>query len=152
MHIILLVILALSGLVWGIITMQREMRRRAWAKQNTTPLFAIEDPRELAAVLCFGYLKLGGDPTSEQKDALTGYFASELNYNANEATEMYRYASYVIGTDPNYADKLSDIVKPSLHQLNAPQKASILSLLKSLAATPTRAQAQFRETLGNLLA
>ena len=64
MHIILLVILALSGLVWGIITIQREMRRREWAKQNTTPLFSIQDPRELAAVLCFGYLKLGGDPTA----------------------------------------------------------------------------------------
>jgi hypothetical protein len=46
------------------------MRRRQWAQQNTTPLFGIDDPKELAVVLCFGYLKLGGELTAEQKSTL----------------------------------------------------------------------------------
>ena len=143
MHIILLVILAISGLVWGIITLQREIRRRQWQKQNTTPLYSLEDPRELAVVLAFGYLKLGGDPTSEQKASLIGYYQSELNYSPKDATEMYRYASFVIGTDANYASKLRQITSPSIKKTTEEQRQSILSLLSSLSTDTTDDQRAF---------
>ncbi len=147
MHIILLIILAVSGLIWGIITLQREIRRRQWAKQNTTPLFSLEDPRELAVVLSFGYTKLGGDPTTEQKEQLIAYYQSEFKYSPDAANEMYSYASFVVGTDPNYADKVPQIVKPCIEKINAEQKHSIINLLGELNASPTAAQSNFKEEI-----
>ncbi|MEM8501487.1 MAG: hypothetical protein AAF542_26000 [Pseudomonadota bacterium] len=150
MHIILLVVLAISGLVWGIITLQREIRRRQWQKQNTTPLYSLEDPRELAAVLAFGYLKLGGDPTNEQKKTLVGYYQSELSYSSSDANEMYRYASFVIGTDANYASKLRQITSPSIQKTTKDQRSSILSLLSSISTEATNDQRVFYRELEEL--
>ena len=150
MHIILLVILAISGLVWGIITLQRELRRRQWQKQNTTPLFSLEDPRELAVVLAFGFLKLGGDPTNEQKESLIGYYQSELSYSSSDAKEMYRYAAFVVGTDANYATKLRQITSPSIQKTTEHQRRSILSLLNSISVDKTKEQSVFYQELEKL--
>jgi hypothetical protein len=66
------------------------MRRRQWAQQNTTPLFGIDDPKELAVVLCFGYLKLGGELTAEQKSTLVACYQSELGSSAQAQAKFYQ--------------------------------------------------------------
>ena len=143
MHIVLIILLVLSGLVWGIVNLQREIRRRQWSKQNITPLFSIEGPRELVATLAFALLKSGGDLTTDQKSTLIKKYEDELEFSSKDATEMYSYASYLIGTDPNYSAKIKDIASPSLDKFSDSQKTSTLTLLQSLLTQPTNAQSQF---------
>lgn len=152
MHIILLVILALSGLIWGIVSLQREMRRRQWAKKNITPLFSIEGPRELVAVLAFALLKCGGDLTTEQKETLIQKYENDLSFSEKDAAEMYSYASFLVGTDPNYTAKVRDISAPALDKFSADQRASAIALLQSLLIQPTEMQSQFIEDVKSTFA
>lgn len=143
MHIALLVIAALSGLVWGIVHLQREIRRREWAKKNITPLYSLEKPRDLVATLAFALLKCGGELTREQKEALTSLYQDELKYTEREATEMYSYASYLTTTDPNYADKVGQICALALDNFSEEQRQSVVSLLESLPDIRADAQIKF---------
>ena len=145
MHIILIILLVLSGLVWGIVNLQREIRRRQWAKQNINPLFSIESPRELMATLAFALLKCGGDLTTDQKNALLESYEKNLEYSSKDAVEMYSYASYLISTDPNYNDKIGNIAATALGNFSNNQKTSALSLLQDLVTEPTEAQSRFIE-------
>lgn len=140
MHILLLTAVVLSGLVWGIVNLQREMRRRQWEKQNVTPLFAIEKPRELVATLGLALLKCGGDLTMEQKDSLIRLYEEELQFSPKEAIEMYSYASYLISTDPNYAEKVKDICAPAMANFSDSQRESAMDLLAGLVDTLTDGQ------------
>ena len=142
MHIILL-LAVVSGLIWGIVHLQREIRRRKWEKMNTTPLFNISSPRELTAVLLFGLVKCGGDPTSEEKDRLIRLYSDELEYSDKDAPEIYSYASYVVGTDVNFAAKVSKIVAPALDAYSESQKAITLQLLEQFVDGRTSAQDMF---------
>jgi len=151
MHVILLIILALSGLMWGIVNLQRELRRREWAAKNTTPLFSIESPRELAATLAFAALACGGELTSDQKQALIQLYEDELNFSSDGANEMYAYASYLISTDPNYATRVRQIVAPVLEELTSQQCVSTLDMVQNLVAEPTVTQLEFISQLKAVL-
>ncbi len=152
MHIALILAVVLSGLVWGIVNLQREIRRRQWEKKNITPLFTIQKPRDLVATLGFALLKCGGDLTSEQKNALLRLYQEELKFSANDAAEMYSYASYLISTDPNYADKVREIAAPVIGEFTDEQRRSLLSLLQGLIENATEGQKRFlddvREVFG----
>ena len=143
MHILILAAAVLSGLIWGIITLQREIRRRQWQKMNTTPLYSIESPRELTAVLLFGLVRCGGDPTSDEKNRLIATFCDELGYSKKDGKEMYSYASYVVGTDANFASKVSKIVEPAIGAYTESQRESTVHLLEALVSDPTSSQIEF---------
>lgn len=152
MHIVLLVVLALSGLVWGIVNLQREMRRRQWATKNTTPLYNIDKPRDLVATLAFALLKCGGDLTAEQKEGLIASYVNDLNYSEKQANEMYGYASYLVSTDPNYASKAKEIAAPALAKFNSAQRESALTLIQQLVAQPGKLQNDFLNDIRSIFA
>ncbi len=143
MHIFLLLALVLSGLVWGLVNLQREMRRREWSKKNITPLYSIADPRELVATLALGLLKCGGEITAEQKSQLLRVYQEQLKFDEKRANEAFGYASYVLGTDPNYADRVRDIMAPALAKFNEEQRQSTKTILAELEPSPVQSQERF---------
>lgn len=143
MHIALLFAAVVSGLIWGIVHLQRELRRREWAKKNITPLYSIDKPRDLVAVLCFALLKSGGDITREQKESLLKVYEDELQFTQHDAAEMYSYASYLLSTDPNFSDKARRICAPALESFTDEQRKLGLGLLRGLLESPTDDQLRF---------
>lgn len=143
MHIALLIAAVISGLIWGIVHLQRELRRREWAKKNITPLYSLEKPRDLVAVLCFALLKCGGEITREQKESLLRLYEDELQYSGKEAAELYSYASYLISTDPNFSDKVREICAPALGNFTEEQKGLAVNLLRGLLDGATDEQLRF---------
>ncbi len=52
-------------------------RRHTWrSKLDANPLFLLEDPKEIAALLAVGVAKIDGDMSSEEKRALLAEFES----------------------------------------------------------------------------
>ncbi len=162
MHIIIAAISAIAGLVWALNSLQRSgvnlnsfnpfywLRRRRWSEQIVNPLYAIESPRELTAVLAFGVLKLAGDPTVEQKRKLLKLFVDELRYSEKEAGEMYIVASHLIGTDPNYEVHADTIMKTALPSYSDEQKQLTLNLIRTISASfdaATAAQSKFVDAI-----
>ncbi|MCI5105115.1 MAG: hypothetical protein MRY76_00210 [Pseudomonadales bacterium] len=143
MHIALLLAAVLAALVWGLVHLQRETRRREWARKNITPLYSLEEPRDLVAVLAFAFLKCGGEITREQKESLLQLYQEVLKYSDKQAGEMYSYASYLITTDPNFADKVREIARPGLGNFSEEQRESVSGLLRGLVEEPVGEQVRF---------
>ena len=147
MHIVIAVITALAGLIWALVALQNAglnlnhlnpfywVRRRKWEKKQIVPLFALDSPRELAAVLMFAAMRQGGDPTTEQKDELLGLYQTELKYDDKQSTEMYAVASHLLDTDPNYMHKVREIIAPSLEAMTEEQRSSTSELVRRCAGS-----------------
>lgn len=145
MHIIIAAITAIAGLIWALNALQRSgfdlnslnpffwMRRRQWEKKQVNPLYAIETPRDLAALLTFAVMRQAGDPTAEQKGHLLGLYKNQLRYDDKDANDLYRLVSHLLGTDPNYRHKVPELVKPASSQMTDEQKASIPKMVKEVA-------------------
>jgi len=78
-------------------------------------------------------LRSTGDLTSDEKRALVALWQNELKFSAANANEMYGVCSHLLGTDPNYADRLEDIVRPASGQMSPAQRDSIVELLGRVA-------------------
>ena len=167
MHILIAVITAIAGLIWALNSLQRAgfdlnslnpwywARRKRWEEKQINPLYSIETPRELAAVLMFAALKQGGDPTAEQKTALLGLYARELKYADKECNEMYALASHLISTDPNYTHKVRDLVAPARAAMSEAQRASIPDLVRQVTESggePNATQRDFVAAVEGALA
>jgi len=162
MHIIIAVITAIAGLVWALNSLQRAgfdlnslnpfywLRRKRWEEKQINPLHSLERPRDLAALLMFAVLKQAGDPTEEQKAHLMSLYSDDLKYNEKESSDMYSLASYLIGTDPNYTNKVPDIMSLSLKTATKQQLSSIPELVRQVASysnTPNSAQLAFLKSI-----
>lgn len=147
MHLIILLLLAIAAVFWTYTALQRERRRRNWAAKNTAPLYSLTDARELAVILTFAYLNQGGQPTTEQKRILIGYYEADLGFGRRDAQEMYSWASFALDTDRNYASKVAAIIEPSKANFSQAQQRSILQLFGTLTDAPTQAQTQFADAV-----
>lgn len=166
MHIVIAVITAIAGLLWALHSLQQSgfdlnslnpfywWRRRAWEKKQVDPLYAIDSPRELAAVLAFATVRLGGDPTEEQKRFLLQAYENELQFARTDCVEMYSVASYLVSTDPNFMHKAGKLVAPCRSSLTDEQRTSILKLATDAASSSselTNAQTTFIDEVAKAL-
>ncbi len=145
MHIIIAAITAIATLLFALNKLQESgfdlnglnpfywARRRAWEKQQVNPLYAVETPRELGALLMLAVLQRGGDLTSDEKQQLLQLWEGELQFSTAAARDMYGVASHLLGTDPNHAERIEEIVKPALAQMSEAQRVSIIELVRRVA-------------------
>ncbi len=62
-------------------------RRRAWAnKYNSDPIYSVEDPMHVAALLVLGAAKLDGVISAEQKRVALEQFAITFSLDARDAS------------------------------------------------------------------
>jgi hypothetical protein len=73
-------------------------RRRAWAKKyEGDPIYSVEDPIEVAAILIIGVARLEGDLSAEQKRVAQEQFASAFSMDARAAAQLLGSASHLLG-------------------------------------------------------
>ena len=166
MHIIIAAITALAGLIWALNSLQRSgfdlnslnpfywIRRKRWENKQINPLYALENPREMVAVLMFAVLRQAGDPTEEQKNHLLSLFNDELKFGEKGSRDMYSLSSYLLSTDPNYAHKVPDLIAPALERISPDQLRSAQDLVERVAHfsnTPTSTQAEFIRSISDVV-
>ena len=166
MHIIIAAITAIAGLIWALNSLQRSgfdlnslnpfywVRRKRWEQKQIDPLYAVEGPRELVALLMFAVQRQAGDPTEEQKANMLDLYKSELKFDDANAREMYSLASYLVGTDPNYMHKVPEITAPAFQTISQEQLASVYGLVERVATfsnTPNATQQAFLDALAQAI-
>ena len=73
-------------------------RRRAWAaKYQGDPIYSIEDPMHVAALLIVGTAKLDGDLSAEQKNVILSQFESSFSLDSRAASELLGSAAHLLG-------------------------------------------------------
>lgn len=147
MHIIIAAITALAGLFWALNSLQRSgfnlnalnpflaYRRWKWSRTyGAKPIYRLERPMDVAAVLLLGIAKADGDITSDQKRELQAMFQSEFEISRDEAADLLLASSHLIRDEIYIVDHLDKILERSAPQFEPATVGSLLALMRRLAA------------------
>ncbi len=119
MHIVIAVITAIAGLFWALNALQRSgfqfsslnpflaWRRFQWSRTyGGRPIYKLERPMDVAAVLLLGIAKADGAITSDQKRELLAMFQSEFSISRDEASDLLLASSHLIRDEIYLVDHL----------------------------------------------
>ncbi len=147
MHIVIAAITALAGLLWAINSLQRSgfsvssinpflaYRRWKWSKTyGVKPIYRLERPMDVAAVLLLGIAKADGEITSDQKRELQNMFQSEFEISRDEAADLLLASSHLIRDEIYIVDHLEKILEPSAARFEPAAVGSLLGMMRKLAA------------------
>ncbi|MDY6946619.1 MAG: TerB family tellurite resistance protein [Pseudomonadota bacterium] len=147
MHIVIAAITALAGLLWAINSLQRSgfhlsslnpflaYRRWQWSRTyGSKPIYRLERPMDVAAVLLLGIAKADGAITSDQKRELQAMFQSEFEISRDAAAELLLASSHLIRDELYIVDHLDKILASSGPQFEPAAVQSLLAMMRRLAA------------------
>ena len=147
MHIVLGVLSTVAGLIWAIVALQRSgfdpaslnpflwYRRSQWRKKyGTSPIFNIENPMDVAAILILGTAKCEGEISTEQKQLVQSIFETEFKLDRDTAADLLLASSHLIRDEIYLLDKLDKILARSCHLFTPEQSRSLLSLMQKVGA------------------
>lgn len=108
-------------------------RRRAWRKKyEGNPVFSLDSPLEVAAMLATTVAKLDGDISREEKEILLSLFQSEFGKSESEASDLLLSSIYIFGDGEDAKAKPEKIMKRSLEKFSQDQAHSVMSLLNAV--------------------
>jgi uncharacterized tellurite resistance protein B-like protein len=146
-HIIIGAITALAGLLWAINSLQRSgfslsslnpflaYRRWQWSRTYAAkPIYRLERPMDVAAILLLGIAKADGAITSDQKRELQSLFQSEFEISRDEAADLLLASSHLIRDEIYLVDHLDKILELSAPKFEPSAVSSLLSMMRGVAA------------------
>jgi uncharacterized tellurite resistance protein B-like protein len=147
MHVIIGVITAVAGLIWAVVALQRAgislsglnpflwLRRAEWRKKySDKPIYALDQPLDVAAVLLLGVAKCEGEISSEQKRKLHQIFERDFRLASDEAADLLLASSHLIRNEIYLVDNLPKILDKSAAKFTSEQVSSLLSLMQRVAS------------------
>ena len=147
MHIVIAVITAVAGLLWALNSLQRSgfhfsslnpflaYRRWQWSRTyGGRPIYKLERPIDVAAVLLLGVAKADGAITSDQKRELLAMFQSEFSISRNEASDLLLASSHLIRDEIYLVDHLEKILARSADRFEPDAIGSLLAMMRKVAA------------------
>lgn len=133
--LVLLKHLADAGIDLGGLNPFLRKRRRSWRQKfEANPIFGLEDPMEVAAVLAVGVAKVDGDMSAEQKQALLASFERTFGLDQQIAMDLLVASAHLVGDGRILRDQVHDVVAPVRQRFSDSQVDSTLSLLEGIAA------------------
>lgn len=148
--LILLHRLADAGIDLGGLNPFLTRRRRAWRQKfEANPLFGLDKPLDVAAVLAVGVAKADGDMSMEQKQALLAAFQRTFDIDHRAAEELLTSSAHLVGDGRIFRDQVPDVVARSKEQFTDGQIESTMSLLEAIAAVEGASGRQ-RELIANV--
>lgn len=133
--LVLLSRLADAGIDLGGLNPFLTRRRRAWRQKfEANPLFGLDKPMDVAAVLAVGVAKADGDMSMEQKQALLASFQQTFRIDGLAAEELLASSAHLVGDGRILRDQIHDVVARSKEHFTDIQIESTLSLLEEIAA------------------
>jgi uncharacterized tellurite resistance protein B-like protein len=109
-------------------------RRRAWRQKfEANPIFSLDDPREIAAVLLAGLAKIDGDLSAEEKQSLLQEFEGSFSLPPKRASELLSSTVFMLGDLQVVSSQLDELIARYRERLDAAQIESLLSMLERMA-------------------
>src|SRR5437868_4806354 len=145
-HMIIAAITALAGLLWALSSLQRSgfhlsslnpllaYRRWQWSKTyGAKPIYKLDRPMDVAAVLLLGVAKADGEITSDQKKVLLEMFQREFNISRDEASDLLLASSHLIRNEIYLVDHLDKILERSTPRFEPETSASLIAMMQRIA-------------------
>lgn len=126
-------------------------RRRNFKRAyEANPVFGIESPMEVTALLITATAKADGDMSSEEKQEILRIFESEFRLSEREASELLTASAHLLGRGEEVRDQLEAVLAPSLGRFSAEQSESAIALLHRIAAVSDSPTASQRELVSQV--
>ena len=110
-------------------------RRRAWSKRyNADPIYSVEDPMHVAAILILGAAKLDGDLSAEQKRVALAQFESQFSLDSKAASELLGSAAHLLGAPQVIDSQLNGVADKNKGRFTREQAESMLQMMVHVAS------------------
>lgn len=161
MHIIIGLITALATLLYimdrlgldiGWLNPWAWRRRRAWAKKyEGDPIYSVEDPMQIAAILVVGTVRMAGDLSAEKQTVLLELFESTFSLDARSAKDLYTSAAHLLGSPQVIRTQLENLVERHPSVFTPEQTASFVRMIETAVDRPDDSLRAFVEEMQNKL-
>lgn len=89
-------------------------RRRAWRKKlNTPPLYALEHPVDVVAVLALATVQTTGAISTQQKSGVQALLREQLNMTEADAVNVWLSSSHMLRNRPLDVSEIQAVLAPS---------------------------------------
>ena len=110
-------------------------RRRAYAKQyGADPIYSIEDPIHVAALLIIGVAKLDGDLTAQQKEVAQEQFESNFSLDSRGASQLFGSAAHLLAAPQLIDRQLDKLANRNRDRLSKEQATSMVQMMIEVAS------------------
>ncbi len=110
-------------------------RRRAWAaKYEGDPIYSVEDPMHVAALLIVGAAKLDGDLSAEQKKVALNQFESSFSLDSRAASELLGSAAHLLGAPQIIDTQLNGVAEKNKDRFSKNQAESMIQMIIEVAS------------------
>lgn len=146
MHYAIALITAIAGLIYALHRLQQAgldlnalnpflwYRRAQWAKTYAAkPLYCVDKPMDMAALLMLATAKCEGEVSAEQKSLLIKVFRSEFHLDAKAAEDLLVANAYLLRDEIEITTQLEKVLARSKDQFTADQARSTLELMQKVA-------------------
>ena len=121
-------------------------RRRAWAaKYEGDPIYSVEEPIQVAALLILGAAKLNGDVSAEQRRVAQQQFRSVFSMSERNALQLITSATHLLGAPQIIDTQLRGVIEKNKDQLTPDQAKSMLDMMVEVAAADGDSTPEQRE-------
>lgn len=124
-------------------------RRRAWRRKlEGNPIFSVEDPLDLAALLVVGVAKIDGDISAEEKRAVLKEFEGTFALEPRDASELLRSSVHLLGDAKVLLTHLDQVLANGRDRFTPDQVASAIAMMERIAdaaGAPSEEQRQLIE-------
>ena len=112
-------------------------RRRAWTQRyEGDPIYAVEEPMEVAALIIAGMARVDGDMTAEQKAAIERTFMSTFALTERDAHQLLLSSTHLLGAPQVIPTQLDGLLKRTADTFTRSQAQSVLSMVSELYTEP----------------
>jgi hypothetical protein len=131
-------------------------RRRNWRKKyEGNPLYALDSPMEVAALLVVATAKCDGEISAEQKKAILGLFEEEFHLSLRDSAALLASNAHLIASVTDASQEVEKIVARSRDRFTVEQSDSTISLLQRVAEVeeggPTVLQTELIDAVRSVL-
>lgn len=110
-------------------------RRRAWRRQlEANPVYTLDSPMEVTALLALAVAKSDGDMTAEQKTGLQELFVDEFNVDDRKAAALINSSAFLLRDGEEVRSNIQRIMQRSADDFSAERIESARVLLSKVAA------------------
>ena len=114
-------------------------RRRKWQKKlQGNPIYQINRPLDVTALLGVATAKSDGDMSSEEKRTLLNIYQREFSMSKKDAAELLLASSYLFGNGEDLRNDLGKVMNPSLSSFTEDQAISAIKLLNDVCAVDAK--------------
>ena len=126
-------------------------RRRAWAKRyEGDPVYSVEDPIQVAAILIAGAAKLEGDISAGQKQAILEQFEQKFSLDARSASDLLASATHLLGAPQVIGTQLRGLAARHQGSFSDEQLESLLEMVTAVATVDGEPGSSQQEYLDDL--